>query len=184
MVTSASWTEATAPVSATRSVSAERIRRTFARAARLRDRSAITRYWYHGRLGPWRTGVLRGVEPPQRARESEAEVRPQGRVAPVAVQVPALAAPLQPHRPGHPLLDRVVPFALGARVDLHGLQPGGPHVVEGAHHVTALRLGHVDDRVVTQPRVRPEQQEEVREPGDRRPVVRLRTPLPVGGHGP
>ena len=41
MVTSASWTEATAPVSETRSDSSERIRRTWARASR-RLRSAST----------------------------------------------------------------------------------------------------------------------------------------------
>ena len=52
------------------------------------------------------------------------------------------------------------------------------HVPQRVQHVGDLRLDHVDHRAVPEPGVRAEQQEQVREAGDRRAEVRARAALP------
>ncbi|SBT57315.1 hypothetical protein POVWA1_081120 [Plasmodium ovale wallikeri] len=104
---------------------------------------------------------------------AEGEARPDGAVLALAVEVPAGAAALAPHALADLLLQGVVELALGLRGRLDGLRAALVHLVEHREDPLRLLLDHEHDRVVAEGRVGAEQEEEVREVGDRDAQVGL-----------
>src|SRR6056297_3840772 len=118
------------------------------------------------------TTIGRGVETPRQPPESGREARPQRGVAAAhRVKIPAAAAAAVPYRAREPLLQPVIPGALGVLAHLDHAGAAALHPLQRAHHVADLALDHQDYRVVTQCGVRPEQGEEIREAGHRGALV-------------
>ena len=122
--------------------------------------------------------VLGGVEPLHPSPEPPGGVGPEGGVSARLVDVPAGAAARAP--------DGACPALVGVRDELrlrfgarlHGRDAGARACSEARSQVRDLALDHVDDRRVPEPRVRPEEEEEIRKPGHGRPEVRLRAAVP------
>ena len=123
-----------------------------------------------------------GSKRAQRAGEAEAEVRPQRRVAARCGRgTSSRSRPRSRPCPPSALDRRRSSASCGLGVTSSADARRARMCASACEHVVGLRLGHVDDRVVAEAGVRPEQEEEVREAGDRRAAVGLRAAVPVLG---
>ena len=82
--------------------------------------------------------------------EAEREVRPQGGVVAVSVQVPAGAAAGHPHRSTEFALQFIVVGVLGIRADVDATDAATLHGGDGVHDVVDLGFDHVHHRGVAQ----------------------------------
>src|SRR3954447_7739517 len=103
-----------------------------------------------------RDAVLARAEALHGGEELERVVGPQRGVLPVAVDVPALAAAVQPHRAGGLALNLRVPSVLRLLARFDRGDARAVDVLERLANVSRLRLRHQHHRRVTEASVRAE----------------------------
>ena len=111
--------------------------------------------------------VVLGAQLRGAAAEAPCPVRPDRGVAAGVVEVPARAAGAPDGAPASALELGVVAACASGRISIVSA-PRSRMWPQRGQHVRDLRLDHVDHRAVPEPGVRAEQEEQVREAGDRR----------------
>src|SRR3954453_437607 len=115
--------------------------------------------------------VVLQVEALEPLGEVEGEVRPDGAVAAVLVEIPAAATARQPHRRHQLALQLLVERLLPVGTHVERGDATLLHQLQSLEDVGELRLDHVDERRVPDAGVGAGEHEQVREPGERRAVV-------------
>src|ERR1700674_1906806 len=99
-----------------------------------------------GNVPPSTDVVGRRVEAPHEAHVGPRHPRPDGRVHPSSIEVPAPAAAGVPDGVAKPSLDVSVEGLLRLWADLDAGLPAPPQMAEAAHHVAELGLQHHQNR--------------------------------------